>query len=282
MFGLVEKRDDEKIKVYVYHPETHEYINSTWLTEQEYEKEVSLGASVTTAEPKYSFDMHSRNQACVFNTEKNKWEIKPDYRGFTYNTKGEKVHRDPAKVGYYLPLEGDEPGSPRRFNETFGPLPEGAVTEPLPKRDNIIQMLKSINGYKYTDMIAKLISSDLDNEIPTYIVSNPDTGNYEVFDYGTQRLTVAKSIIVNTTINAITRAALGDESAKKIVQLIDGDNLCEKIDQLSMCYHYYNSWLDSDPPYKDLYQDYKKINYIDGHHISVVPDYEKLKIELTI
>ena len=305
-FSITEKLNKDSIEVFVYHPETYEYVDRLYLTKEEYEN-IKDKEPATVKQPlSIPYDSYRKVFNNVFNKEKDNWELLEDYRNFFYNNKFIRVERNYSGYltedtfrGYYLPLEGDTNDSPRRFNSTFGPLPKGAVVGNLPTLETMIDKLKEKNEIKYISMVASLLEDDqlkkdceyneyIDNVIMGKVHKNlnmyGNTEHYTVCEDNKSgnKIRIQKAIN-EIKLNILTRAKLGDESALEVVDNFydrnDNDiyKVLTKIDKLTMCYEYYKCWLkikkENNSNYKEVYQEYINIES---------PDYEKIKIELGI
>lgn len=303
MFGLVgyDGGSREVVKVYVYHPETHEHIRAIDMCKDEYEYQLSNGACITDKEP-LAIDYGNQCKTSVFNKEKDCWELLDDYRSFKYNSEGEKIERKSTVHdryrGYYLPLEGDEPDSPRRFNDTFGPLPEGAITKELPSRRGMVEALMETNLETYINRIRKHLKMTKNSNIlvehhaeAVSVSPQPDGTYFGVVTYDTIRNYLIEKFILDRKLDTLSRAHRSEVALKAASLMLDVpyedaldavNSILDEADILLAVYSYYNNYISGESlPYKTLYVEYYNYHYDNGDKkYNKEVDYDRLKVEL--
>lgn len=299
MFGLVDSpsksKKENKIKVYIYHPDTHEHINTVEMSSKEYARQIEGGGCVTHVEPSKGRDYKDNWKINVFDVENNCWNLVENYRGFRYNKDGNKIDTyayrpgsyNTTFSGYYLPLEGDEPGSPLRFNKHLGPVPEDAVYE-LPDKE---EMIKRLNNENFATRIGE-ISSVLSNcsfRISKCGGMHVFYSRYFVVEDG--RVDVKPCIDysqllfeISQRIDILRNAGKSDLSLKLASIMLNKpeqdtleyvNNVLTEIDKINTAYFYFSDFINNCcTSYKEIYIEYKKSRG--------VIDYNKIRLELGI
>lgn len=190
---------DGTVKVYHFHPETFELgdIEDAYIFNNHVICKDPEHSTIVECHRNYEFSGDSDYINFVYDQTQKQWNKVEDYRNFTltYDEHGSHKHAR-VKTGYYLPLEGDDPDvGPVRFNDTLGPLPEGAVkADQLPNRYVLIERITKRNEYQFMKRVNKLIVSTLrlDGALAS---DNVDLFNNSYNNYRVHNLVEAMGII---------------------------------------------------------------------------------------